>query len=415
MSSTSDSRKTFKIVDSDVLSGYVLRSGFDRNPYEISSFSKNMWQPTDVIIVRGASPAVLPVVNPRHKITFAYFAPEVDGVRVPALAGTTHQRTKVERTIKEWERYAHVSFVSAPVAEAKIRISFDPAEGNWSQIGTEHESVGGILVDGQTMNLGGLRTVGDFANDYERHVILHEFGHSLGLLHEHQSPAREGVITMDASCQRYIQRGWTEQMVQGNLASQDTVDRITSYSKLDLNSVMTYATSGRADIFPELKHELSDMDKAYMVINYPRTGDRKNNVYPREGGAAVEKDDRAWTMGHALDTAGLTAADWPLKREEILSRYATLDAAKTLEIREIFGNWTKARREVERIARAARKVANDAKAVADAAEAAALGFATPAADLAKAAQEVADAAEEAADATEEAADDTEESESADDT
>ena len=27
-------------------------------------------------------------------------------------------------------------------------------------------------------------------------------------------------------------------MVQGNLASQDTVDRITSYSKLDLDSVM---------------------------------------------------------------------------------------------------------------------------------------------------------------------------------
>jgi len=141
-----------------------------------------------------------------------------------------------------------------------------------------------------------------------------------------------------------------------------------------------------------------------MVINYPRTGDRKNHVYPREGGVAVEEDDRAWTMEHALDTAGLTAAGWPLKREEILSRYATLDAAKTIQIREIFGHWTKARREVERMARAARKVADDAKAVADAAEAAALSFAVQAADLAVAAGKVADAAEEVADATEEVAD-----------
>ena len=140
-----------------------------------------------------------------------------------------------------------------------------------------------------------------------------------------------------------------------------------------------------------------------MVINYPRTGDRKNDVYPREGGAAVEKDDRAWTMECALDTAGLTATDWPLKRGEILSLYAALDAANTIEIREIFGDWTKARREVERIARAAQKAANDAKAVADAAEAAGLVFATPAADLVVAAQKVADAAKEAADATEEAA------------
>ena len=197
MSSTSDSTKTFKIVDSNVLSGYVLRSGFDRNPYEISSLSKNMWQPTDVILVRGASPGVQPVA--RHKITFAYFAPEVEGIRVPALAGTTHQRTKVERTIKEWERYAHVSFVLVTdVKVAKIRILFDPDDGNWSLVGIEHEGMAGIGIVEQTMNLGKLRTVGDFANDYERHVILHEFGHSLGLLHEHQSPAREGVITMDA-------------------------------------------------------------------------------------------------------------------------------------------------------------------------------------------------------------------------
>ena len=160
MSSTSDSTKTFKIVDSDVPSGYVLRSGFDRNPYEISSLSKNMWQPTDVILVRGASPGVQPVA--RHKITFAYFAPEVEGIRVPALAGTTHQRTKVERTIKEWERYAHVSFVLVTdVKVAKIRILFDPDDGNWSLVGIEHEGMAGIGIVEQTMNLGKLRTVGD--------------------------------------------------------------------------------------------------------------------------------------------------------------------------------------------------------------------------------------------------------------
>lgn len=254
MPSISDSTKTFKIVDSDVL--YVWRSGFNRNPYEISSVSKSLWQPTDPILVRGASPSLLPVVNPRHRITFAYFAPKVNGVQDHTLAGTTHQRTKVERTIKEWERYAHVSFALAPVAEAKIRISFVPTDGNWSEVGTQHE----LYADGdeQTMNLGGLKTDGEFADDYERHVILHEFGHSLGLLHEHQSPAREGVITIEAckhhninpstyfliycrftACQRYIQRGWSEQTVQANIALQDSVDMITSYSKLDLDSVMT--------------------------------------------------------------------------------------------------------------------------------------------------------------------------------
>ncbi|KDR68119.1 hypothetical protein GALMADRAFT_17560, partial [Galerina marginata CBS 339.88] len=105
--------------------------------------------------------------------------------------GTPDQHTKVERTIKEWERYAHVSFIlTADTAAATIRISFIPAEGNWSIIGSQHEAVAGNGA--KTMNLGKLELEGASANDYERHVILHEFGHSLGLLHEHQSPAREG-------------------------------------------------------------------------------------------------------------------------------------------------------------------------------------------------------------------------------
>lgn len=91
-----------------------------------------------------------------------------------------------------------------------------------------------------------------------------------------------------------------------------------------------------------------------MVINYPRSGERKNFVYPREEGAQlVQVDDRTWTMEHALDTAGLSEAGWPDERKSILTRYADLNAAHTSEIREIFGKWTKARREEERVARAA--------------------------------------------------------------
>jgi hypothetical protein len=35
----------------------------------------------------------------------------------------------------------------------------------------------------------------DVISDSEKGVILHEFGHALGLVHEHQSPAREGKLT----------------------------------------------------------------------------------------------------------------------------------------------------------------------------------------------------------------------------
>jgi len=38
------------------------------------------------------------------------------------------------------------------------------------------------------MNLGWISGESDVISDEERGVILHEFGHTLGLLHEHQSP-----------------------------------------------------------------------------------------------------------------------------------------------------------------------------------------------------------------------------------
>jgi len=116
-----------------------------------------------------------------------------------------------------------------------------------------------------------------------------------------------------------------------------------------------------------------------MVINYPRSGDRMNFVYPREGGELVEVDDKVWTMEYALDVAGLTAARWDEERQSILTRYANLNAVTTREIREIFGKWTKERRRGELVARAAAAAAAASDAAATAAALAATATALAAA------------------------------------
>lgn len=46
-----------------------------------------------------------------------------------------------------------------------------------------------------TMSLGWIAD-DTILDDRERGVILHEFGHVLGLLHKHQSPMMGGVITL---------------------------------------------------------------------------------------------------------------------------------------------------------------------------------------------------------------------------
>lgn len=55
-----------------------------------------------------------------------------------------------------------------------VRISFDPKGGAWSFIGTDHLKE----KNGPTMNFGW----------YDAQTIIHEFGHLLGMIHEHQNP-----------------------------------------------------------------------------------------------------------------------------------------------------------------------------------------------------------------------------------
>ena len=76
----------------------------------------------------------------------------------------------------------------------------------------------GFPPDNHTMNLGILPdwTLGIDAVEREiRRLILHEFGHSLGLIHEHSSPAAGSFFKDPELVYAYYQRtqGWDRAMV----------------------------------------------------------------------------------------------------------------------------------------------------------------------------------------------------------
>lgn len=107
-------------------------------------------------------------------------------------AGTPTQQNKVKTVVKEWEKYANIKFNFTPTKTPVIRIAFDASSGSWSYVGTDNES---IPPNKPTMNLGWIGE-GQEITEADKGVILHEFGHALGLLHEHQSPRREELLTL---------------------------------------------------------------------------------------------------------------------------------------------------------------------------------------------------------------------------
>jgi len=113
--------------------------------------------------------------------------------------------SKVMRTVGEWSAFANIDFFFEPeVEKANIRISFDPNDGSWSFVGTENTSIDKTKP---TMNLGWLNGDTDTLSNDEHGVIMHEFGHVIGLLHEHQSPLRGDKITLkEAGSYYYLSR-----------------------------------------------------------------------------------------------------------------------------------------------------------------------------------------------------------------
>ena len=183
------------------------------------------------------------------------------------LDGNAWQHDVVRTHAIGWSRYANLTFnFDSPAPE--IRVRFDPSEGSKSRVGTD------ALVGDRsatTMNLGWIDQ--RHTEDELQGVVLHEFGHALGCIHEHQNPVAGIPWNLDAVFAYYAgpPNNWTREQTQFNLI--DTYDRsYTKFSAFDARSIMIYPipvehTTGGFHVDPT--YDLSDGDRAFIGRIYP--------------------------------------------------------------------------------------------------------------------------------------------------
>lgn len=91
------------------------------------------------------------------------------------------------------------------------------------------------------MNFGWVTPTSSDTTDHE--VILHEFGHALGMIHEHQNPAGNIPWNKDAVYEYYRRTQtppWDKKKVDENIFAKYS-ESLTSHTSYDDRSIMRYA------------------------------------------------------------------------------------------------------------------------------------------------------------------------------
>jgi serralysin len=192
-------------------------------------------------------------------------------VRVSFLEGESSLKDRVRSVAEEWVGPSmanlELQFVDDGDQQADVRIKFEQGNGSWSYLGTVAKD---IAVGEPTMNYGWLTPDSD--DDELRRVVLHEFGHALGLIHEHQNPLRpinwnRAAVIADLSGPS---NNWDEATIENNIFKRYEPDELNA-TDLDPQSIMMYPipASWTTDGFSVgLNGELSSTDIEFIHKAY---------------------------------------------------------------------------------------------------------------------------------------------------
>jgi len=182
-------------------------------------------------------------------------------LRVRFLNGSEALQAQVRRYASIWNNYTRLPFVFVESGPSDIRVSFTHDGSSWSYIGKSAE---GVSVNKPTMNFGWFD--GTTTEDNFRGTILHEFGHGLGLIHEHLSPAAVIHWNKPKVYEYYDTHfGWNENLVNRNIFEKYG-GRRTKFTPYDPTSIMHYpipaelTTDGTSVAW---NTNLSSIDKAF--------------------------------------------------------------------------------------------------------------------------------------------------------
>jgi len=193
-------------------------------------------------------------------------------ITIRFMDGDEDLRAFMTEYAQEWLEYANLKFLWLDGNyESMIRVSF-AGSSSWSYIGTDCLMV---QRDYPTMNIDTVRMRASMQGNERdaRYLVLHEFGHMLGLQHEQHNPKAEIPWDLDEMYRFHEgELGWSRAEVERTYLLQWPIT--TPHTEYDPTSIMHYPIDRRfttGKYFIDVNQELSELDKEFMRQAYPQT------------------------------------------------------------------------------------------------------------------------------------------------
>lgn len=198
----------------------------------------------------------------RAAFQIAKLWPNGSTIRIRFLGGTAQQQAIVKQFAVEWTQYANLRFEFSNASNSQVRIAFND-DGAWSYIGTDALN---IPSNQPTMNFGWV----------DQGVVQHEFGHMLGMIHEHQNPQANPIQWNKPVVNGALSgppNNWDQATIDHNMYAKYDVNQING-SQFDTNSVMLYSFPASWTVngfHSEPNEALSAVDKEFARRVYPKS------------------------------------------------------------------------------------------------------------------------------------------------